>query len=358
MKIGLLGTRGIPNRYGGFEEFAEQVCKYWADSGHEVFVYCEDNENKETFEHENVNQVFVKASKLPGLSQIIYDYRCTKHALIHNLDVIYHAGYATSVFGNLAFKRGLDGKLVYNMYGLEWKRSKFNKITRWLTKKLEMTAALSGAELVSDNKGIQDYLKSEYGVPSTLIEYGADIIKDGIEYVEGYPEVFDLVIARFEPENHIEDIIAAYENQREATLVLVANKNTKLFKKLSCRIGKADNIIFNGPIYDKSELAYLKTNCRYYIHGHSVGGTNPSLLEALAAGCHILIHDNDFNRDVVRNHAATWANVPELEKLISSFHIRKTKKTHQKEYCMNRFDWKVIAQKHLDLFKKLRNGKN
>lgn len=358
MKIGLLGTRGIPNRYGGFEEFAEQVCRFWADTGHEVFVYCEDNENKEVLEFKNMQQVFIKSSKLPGLSQFVYDYRCTKHALTQNLDVIYHAGYATSVFGNLIFKKRLHGKLVYNMDGLEWKRSKFNSLTRWLTKKLEKVAAMSGAELVSDNKGIQDYLKSEYGASSTLIEYGADIIKDEIVYFEGYPNDFDLVIARFEPENHIEEIIAAYESQREATLVLVANRNTKLFKKLSSRIEQAQNIIFNGPIYNKKELAFLKLNCRYYIHGHSVGGTNPSLLEALAAGCQILIHDNNFNRDVVKNHAYTWASIPELEKLISGFHPRKTTKTRQKEYCMNRFDWKVIAQKHLDLFEKLSNGKN
>ena len=90
-----------------------------------------------------------------------------------------------------------------------------------------------------------------YGVQSTLIEYGADIISNEIESVEGYPKVFDLVIARFEPENHIEEIIAAYENHRDATLVLVANMNTKLYYKLSSRIERAPNIIFNGPIYDK-----------------------------------------------------------------------------------------------------------
>lgn len=353
MRIGLLGTRGIPNRYGGFEEFAEQVCKYWADSGHEVFVYCEDNESKEIYEHDKVRQVFIKASKLPGLSQFIYDYRCTKHALTQNLDVIYHAGYATSVFGNLVFKKGLNGKLVYNMDGLEWKRSKFNRITRGLTKKLEKAAALSGAELVSDNKGIQDYLKLEYGVPSTLIEYGADAIIDEIECVEGYPEFFDLVIARFEPENHIEEIIAAYENLKEVTLVLVANMNTKLYYRLSSRIKKAPNIIFNGPIYDKKELAYLKTNCRYYIHGHSVGGTNPSLLEALAGGCNILIHDNDFNKDVVGLYGQTWSNQLELENLIRKNAERSTTIDEQKKYCAERFDWKLIAGKHLELFEKL-----
>lgn len=353
MKIGLLGTRGIPNRYGGFEEFAEQVCKYWADSGHEVFVYCEDNVQKEVFEYQRVNQIFIEASKLPGLSQFIYDYRCTKHALTQDLDVIYHAGYATSVFGNRVFKKGLEGKLVYNMDGLEWKRSKFNRITRWLTKKLEKAAALSGAELVSDNKGIQDYLKSEYGVPSTLIEYGADIINYEIDYVDGYPKVFDLVIARFEPENHIEEIIAAYENQREATLVLIANVNTKLYNELSSRIEQAQNIIFNGPIYNKKELAFLKVNCRYYIHGHSVGGTNPSLLEALAGGCNILIHDNDFNKDVIGQYGKTWSDQMELESLISKKAERSTTIDEQKRYCTERFDWKLIAEKHLALFEKL-----
>jgi len=353
VRIGLLGTRGIPNRYGGFEEFAEHVCKHWAKSGHEVFVYCEDNENKEIFEYDDVNQVFIKVSELPVLSQFIYDYRCTKHALTQNLDVIYHAGYATSVVGNLILKKGLDGRLIYNMDGLEWKRSKFNRITRWLTKKLEKAAVISGAELISDNKGIQDYLKTEYGASSELIEYGADIVDDYIDYFEGYPQVFDLVIARFEPENHIEEIIAAYENRREATLVLVANMSTKLYQKLSSRIEQAQNIIFNGPIYGKKELAFLKTNCRFYIHGHSVGGTNPSLLEALAGGCNILIHDNEFNKDVVDQYGQPWSNQLELENLISENAERCTSIDDQKKYCAERFNWKLIAEKHLELFEKL-----
>jgi glycosyltransferase involved in cell wall biosynthesis len=354
LKIGLLGTRGVPNRYGGFEEFAEQVSKHWSDSGHEIFVYCEDNSNNEVFEYENINQVFIKAPNLPLLTQFIYDYRSTKHALLHNLDIIYHAGYATSVVGNLLLKHRLRGKLIYNMDGLEWKRSKFNRITRWLTKRLEKTAAMSGAELVSDNKGIQDYLKTEYGVNSTLIEYGADIVDNEIKYFEGYPKIFDLVIARFEPENHIEEIIAAYENNLEETLVLIANKNTKLYQKLFSRIERSANIIFNGPIYDKEELTFLKTNCRYYIHGHSVGGTNPSLLEALAAGCNILIHGNDFNKDVVGKHARCWSDQKELEKLVSSEIIRSTTIESQKQYCMNRFNWELIAQKHIEIFKELK----
>jgi glycosyltransferase involved in cell wall biosynthesis len=343
----------VPNNYGGFEEFAEHVSKLWAKAGHEVFVYCEDGLIREPFEFQNVTRVVIKSPMMGGTGQFFYDYLSTADAIERDLDVIYHAGYATSVVGNLLFKNKLEGRLVYNMDGLEWKRAKFNKITRWLTKKLEKAAALSGAELVSDNKGIQDYLKSEYGVSSTLIEYGADIINDEIKYVEGYPKVFDLVIARFEPENHIEEIIIAYENQRYATLVLVANMNTKLYHRLSSRIKQAPNIIFNGPIYDKEELAFLKTSCRYYIHGHSVGGTNPSLLAALAGGCNILIHDNDFNKDVVGQHAQSWSNQKELEYLISKNKARLAAVQEQKKYCSERFDWNLIAKKHLELFEKL-----
>ena len=352
LRIGILGTRGIPNKYGGFEEFAEHVSKYWADIGHEVFVYCEDNLSREVFEYNNVKQIFIKKSSISTISQFIYDYRCTKHALQLDLDIIYHAGYATSVIGNILYRSKLEGKLIYNMDGLEWKRSKFSKPTKWLTKKLEKAASMSGADLVSDNKGIQDYLRREYEVESTLIEYGADNISRDVRRFEGYPKIFDLVIARFEPENHIVEIISAYERNKDATLVLVANKDTRLYRVLSQRIEKANNIIFKGPIYDKEILTFLRTNCRYYIHGHSVGGTNPSLLEALAAGCHILIHDNKFNRDVVGQHARSWSNQSALELLMTSDCDRMTTIECQKKYCSDRFNWEIIAKKHLDLFEK------
>jgi glycosyltransferase involved in cell wall biosynthesis len=215
---------------------------------------------------------------------------------------------------------------------------------------------MSGAELVSDNMGIQDYLRRKYGVTSTLIEYGADIINIGCDSFEGYPQDFDLVIARFEPENHIEDIVTAYENQEHSTLVIVANKNTRLYHKLCARIENAQNIIFKGPIYDKKELLYLKSNCRYYIHGHSVGGTNPSLLEALAAGCHILIHNNEFNQDVLSNHGHSWSTQLELESLLILRPKRPTKIESQLNYCKQRFNWNEIAKKHLELFSNMRRN--
>ena len=353
MKIALLGTRGVPNRYGGFEEFAVHMCKHWANRGHEVIVYCEDTEKREDFKYENVKQVFIRMTMLPGMSQIIYDFRSTRHAVKMNCDIYYHAGYATAVLGNIYFRRQLSGRLVYNMDGLEWMRSKFNNINRWIIKRLERKAALSGAHLVSDNKGIQNYILREYGVGSALIEYGANVIDVKSNNYDSYPNVFDLVIARCEPENHIEEIVTTYESNANVSLVLVMNTNTKLFSKLHKRISNVPNIICNGPIYDKNELDYLKANCRYYIHGHSVGGTNPSLLEAMVAGCHILSHDNEFNRDVVANHAHFWADQKALYNLVCTSIKRPTMPENQIKYCLKRFDWSVIAQKHLQLFQRI-----
>lgn len=352
MRIGLLGTRGIPNRYGGFEEFAEQVSILWAKKGNEVFVYCEDGDNRTILNYPGVYQVFIKPSKIPFFGQMIYDYRSTKHALGLDLDIYYHAGYATSVLGNCILMLNRRFNLIYNMDGLEWKRTKFNRFTRILTKRLEKMAVLSGAELVSDNMGIKDYILSEYGVNSTLIEYGAEIFNSSVTKYTKYPETFDLVIARFEPENHIEEILSTYESSGN-TLVLVANTGTKHFKKLERRILQSRNIIFNGPVYDKEELAFLKEKCRYYIHGHSVGGTNPSLIEALAAGCMILVHSNEFNLDVVQGHAHSWHSKRDLQHLVDSQLIRRTSKQDQVDYCTERFNWNKIADLHLDLFEKI-----
>ena len=354
MKIGLLGTRGIPNRYGGFEEFAEKVSTLWAEAGHEVYVYCEDIEVKAPLEIPNVFQIYIGGSKISGIGQFIYDTLCTRDAINRDFDIVYHAGYATSVIGNLFYRKRLTGRLIYNMDGLEWKRSKFSGLTKAITRKLESIAAKSGAVLVADNKGIKNYLDITYGVNSNLIEYGALIpeknLEVNLELKYKYPREFDLVIARFEPENHIEEIIRSYEKAQK-TLVLVANQGTSLYTKLESFLSTSQYIVFNGPIYDKNELEHLKRTCRYYIHGHSVGGTNPSLLEAMASGCLVLAHRNDFNSDVLGGHGFLWSNETELKDLIVKDLLRSNDDVlFQIDYCKRRFDWSKIAQQHLFVF--------
>ena len=353
MKIGILGTRGIPNRYGGFEEFAEQVSLIWSKVGHEVYVYCMDIPESQRISINNpkVKQIYVQSPKLGPLEQIIYDYKCTKHAVNSKLDIIYHAGYQSSVLGNMFFKKKLKGRLVYNMDGLEWKRSKYNYLTRKLTKYFERLAVNSGALLISDNKGIKDYLNREYGKESYLIEYGAIKYSGEAKVVSQLPENFDLTIARFEPENNILNIINCYINSNR-NIVIVANDDTQFYNKHKHILHSRNNIIFLGPIYNKAELAFLRSNCEFYIHGHSVGGTNPSLLEAMISGVKILANDNEFNRDVLGNFGEYWKTDDELFKLITQID-RVDKNQEQINYCFSRYSWDTIAEKHINIFNSL-----
>ena len=211
MKIAILGTRGIPNNYGGFEEFAEKVSNYWVCSGHEVLVFCESNcvRSSDTLPN-GVDRVFVKTYPLllRGFYLFLYDYQCTKLALKESCDIIYHSGYQSSAPGNFFLRRRLKSHLVYNMDGLEWKRSKWSKLVQLATLFFEKLAAKSGAVLIADNIGIQNYLMGRYGVTSEFVGYGADEVNNVNLKMLGNFDLsigsYNILVARFEPENNLE----------------------------------------------------------------------------------------------------------------------------------------------------------
>lgn len=352
MRIGLLGTRGIPNRYGGFEEFAENVVGYWASQGHTVFVFCDLELEELTYNVSNVVRVF-HSSKYKLLGQVIYDWKCTRSALSLNCDIIYHAGYVTAVFGNLLLFSSLKGKLIYNLDGLEWRRSKFSLLTRMMIRFLEFVVARSGANLVSDNLGIQDHFERVHGVKTHLIEYGVNkfILEKHVDLGtdENLPDGYDLVVARFEPENHVLEIIRTYEGLAQ-NLVVVCNIDSNYFKKNKMELLDLNYVRILGPIYSKLSLHQLRKNCRFYVHGHSVGGTNPSLLEAMIEGCKILAHDNCFNRDVLGEFGMYWRSEDMLSDLLIGMSRIGWNAEEQILYTSRRFNWKSIAEKHLELF--------
>jgi hypothetical protein len=357
MKIAILGTRGIPNQYGGFEEFAENISFRWISSGHEVIVYCEGDKYYEDQMQNGVQRIFIKTYQkyLRGFYLFLYDFTCTRHAINQKCDIFYHAGYQSSVIGNMILSRWLHGKLIYNMDGLEWKRSKWSPFVQRVTRVFERIAAKSGAYLIADNKGIQQYLFSKYGVSSHLVAYGANIVMTPkLEVLELYnltERSYNILIARFEPENNVEVIIKAHV-VRKKKLVVVANRNTKHYKKLHSYINEnAKYVKYLGSIYDKDILNSLRFYSNYYLHGHTVGGTNPSLLEALASSCKILAHDNIFNRDVLNKFGYYWSSQFELEELLDlSLHFDDV---GQKNYLFNSYNWDDVATQHLRIFKRM-----
>jgi len=302
MKIGILGTRGIPNAYGGFEQFAEYLSKALVKKGHEVWVYCSSSHPYRMTTWEGVHLIHIAdpEGRFGTTGQFIYDYSCFSDARKRDFTILLQLGYTSSSIWYFRWPRTIN---VVNMDGLEWKRSKYSRPVQAFLKKAEALAVRHADHLVSDSLAIRNYIKSTYNSDSSFIAYGADIPTD---YNEQLLQNFGiaagkyfLVIARMEPENNIETIIRGYlRSKKEAPLVLVGNMSTGHASELRKQY-LSPSIRFIPAIYDREVLNALRHYSAGYFHGHSVGGTNPSLLEAMACSCPIIAHDNEFNRSVL-----------------------------------------------------------
>ncbi len=304
-KIGIIGTRGIPNQYGGFEQFAQFFSEYLVQKGYEVVVYCSSNHTYQEKTWKGVSLVHIKdpEKQIGTAGQFIYDLRSILHARKQGFDVIFQLGYTSSSIWGFLFPK--KAKLITNMDGLEWKRSKYSPLVQHFLRKAEKWAVKQSDELIADSIGIQHYLKEKYAVSSTFIPYGSELIKKkDSSIIQAYNLTegnYHLVIARFEPENNIETIINGFQDHTEKKLVIIGNYSTKYGKYLYDNYH--EKVLFLGAIYDFDVLNQLRLHCDLYFHGHSVGGTNPSLLEAMACSCFIVAHNNPFNKGVLGDDA-------------------------------------------------------
>lgn len=324
MKIGILGTRGIPNHYGGFEQFAEYLSVGLAERGHEVVVY---NSSTHPFQEKQYRGVRIihcadPEDKIGTAGQFIYDLNCIRDARNRAFDVLLQLGYtSSSVWGKLLPRNTV---VFTNMDGLEWKRSKYNKWVKRFLHFAEKWAVTSSDVLIADSRAIQSYLQKKFGKPSEFIAYGADLITQFNEeklkdYNVNAHEYF-LLIARMEPENNIEMILDGYQRSGDSRPFLVVGKTENTFgKRMVQKFSGNPNIRFTGGIYDSDTINNLRHFSRLYFHGHTVGGTNPSLLEAMAAGAVIAAHDNPFNQAVLESDALFFDSAKAVEDLLRNF---------------------------------------
>lgn len=326
-KIGIIGTRGIPNQYGGFEQFAQFFSEYLVQKGYEVVVYCSSNHTYQEKTWKGVSLVHIKdpEKQIGTAGQFIYDLRSILHARKQDFDAIFQLGYTSSSIWGFLFPK--KAKLITNMDGLEWKRSKYSPLVQHFLRKAEKWAVKQSDELIADSIGIQHYLKEKYAVSSTFIPYGSELItnKDS-SIIQAYNLTegnYHLVIARFEPENNIEIIINGFHDDTEKKLVIIGNYSTKYGKYLYENYH--EKVLFLGAIYDFDVLNQLRLHCDLYFHGHSVGGTNPSLLEAMACSCFIIAHNNPFNKGVLGDDALYFDSAAAISTL-----LKKEQLTHQK----------------------------
>lgn len=357
MKIGILGTRGIPNAYGGFEQFAQFLAEGLLKKGHDVWVY---NSSRHPYKKSEWNGIHIihcaDAEHMLGTAgQFVYDFNCLVDARKRKFDILLQLGYTSnSLWFTLWPSKSIN---IVNMDGLEWKRDKYNSITKKFLRRAEKWAADHADVLVSDSPGIRDYLLSTYQKQSTYIPYGAVI---PAAYNESFLQQWQLVagqyflvIARMEPENNIEMVIKGYlASTQPYPLVIMGNTKNK-FGSYLVNAYPSSNIKFIGAIYDQEIVNTLRHFCTLYFHGHSVGGTNPSLLEAMACECSIAAHDNIFNKDILEEHALYFFNPDAVKDCINQLPAAATVQ-HNKE--MNNakvktlYNWNTIVDKYEELF--------
>lgn len=361
LKIAILGTRGIPNNYGGFEECAAQLSVDLVKRGHDVIVYNPDTHPFEGSEWNGVKieKIFFKENIFRFLSVFIFDYLSLKDAVKKKYDIILELGYSpASLFFGLV-RRG-SSKIITNMDGLEWKRDKWGCFTKKLLKFCERMAVKRSDALISDNIGIQEYLLGEYNVHTEFIPYGADIpVKPDEAALDSMGlkiKDYFLLIARLEPENNIELILDGYlKSGSDLPFIVIGPLDTKYTKSLLKKYKNEVRIRFLDGIYEKDFLVSLRYFCTLYFHGHSVGGTNPSLLEAMSDGAPLVAHNNIFNRGVLGTDAYYFSSPDEVATLISGFNadrfIRFSKNNIEK--IKGIYNWQKISDGYQKVFIKI-----
>ncbi len=356
MNIAILGTRGIPNNYGGFEQFAEYLSVGLAQRGHSVTVYNPHNHpfKKSAYQGVRIKKVFDPEYKLGTAGQFIYDFLSVLDTRKHSFDIIFQLGYtSSSLFFKLHSKKAL---VVTNMDGLEWKRTKYRKHVKSFLRFAEKLAVQNSGFLISDSYGIQEYLQSTYQVDSTYIPYGASCFDTPNENVlldyQLKPYKYHMLVARLEPENNIETILTgAMYSRKKIPLLIIGNHDTKYGHYLK-QTFPAKHFQFLGGIYDIDVLNNLRYYSQLYFHGHSVGGTNPSLLEAMASRAFICAHNNIFNKSILQNDAFYFDSVEDVTKAIDN--LSKTNNLEKIKSNMLKireiYSWKKIIDQHEALF--------
>lgn len=342
MKIAILGSRGIPAKYGGFETFADGLSQRLVKQGHQVTVSCEyEHPDSRLGEYEGVELEYfpIKAPDsyllrkfYENLSDIYFLIKLSRH-----YDLVYFLGIEVGMFLFIPklLKRNLQ--LMVNIDGVMWQRSKFNWLEKSLLKINHDLATVFADTIVADSEEMKSFVHPRYHDKTIYLSYGVDIPPEvpwNAKYLKTIKNFQDnslnahdyfLVIARLEPENNIHTIVQAYAQAKaDSPLVVIGDYTSQKYEDEINKIirdSSGENIQFLGSVYNKKILDMLRQNCKAYLHGHSVGGTNPSLLEAAVCSDTIIAHDNPFNREVCQDCALYFQDSQELRHHIEKMDI-------------------------------------
>lgn len=358
----ILGTRGIPARHGGFETFAEELAKHLSKQGWKVIVYCQvtrfDELDNSNFQGIELVKIF---SPFDGsIGSMIFDLKVAFKASFGE-GILLTLGYNTAVFNII--NRIVGQVNIINMDGIEWRREKWSKLAKswfWLNERIAVNV---GNHLIADHPEIAKHLYTRCSNKKiTVIPYGSDLVHRADESLlhsmDLRPNNFSVIIARPEPENSFLEMVRSFsKKKRKHKLVVLGHFRPELFEYHKSVIDVASKeVIFPGAIYDAPVVKALRFYSRFYLHGHKVGGTNPSLVEAMGAGCAIIAHDNVFNRWVAGDAAQYFNSEVHLgslfDKLLDENFSRKDMKYSSASRFSKHFTWQHILKQYEELLLK------
>jgi rhamnosyltransferase len=333
MKIAIIGCRGIPAKYGGFETFAHGLTENLAEKGYEITVSCEYKPKKsreDSFKGSKLEYFPIRPPKnyllrkfYENLSDIYFLLKLSR-----SNEMIYFLGIEVGMFLFIPKLLNRNSTVMVNIDGVMWERSKFNRLERWLLKLNHDLATRFADTVIADAEAMKNYVDKKYWDKTVYLSYGinppdripwnGEVLKRLKNYTSMNitPGKYFLVVARLEPENNIHTIVDGYSKAEiNIPLVIVGDFTSKVYKEQVETLAETcvhPGVIFLGAVYDEDLLNMLRQNCTAYVHGHSVGGTNPSLLEAAISRNIIIAHENQFNSEVCRKSAVYFANETEL----------------------------------------------
>lgn len=357
ISVSIIGSNGLPGRYGGWDQLMNHLTDRLKNSI-SFTVYTSSHNAVPGLTHFNDAKIRVVKLKANGIQSIPYDGFSIFESVFKRRDVLLILGVSGCIF--LPFARIFSKKIILNIDGAEWKRGKWNWFIKYFLKISEAVGVLFSDIVIADNEVIKNYVFEKYGKKSELIAYGGDHVKRiqmSSKAMHAYnisPKKYAFTVCRIEPENNIQLILEAFANV-DLTLVIIGNWNNSNFGvELRQKYKYFKNMRLLDPIYDQERLDEIRGNCMLYIHGHSVGGTNPSLVEAMSLALPCIAFDVSYNKETTESKAVYFSSVQEL--LVSINLLTNDENGRNKvakdmlEVASRRYRWSNIVESYKVLF--------
>lgn len=351
----MIGTRGVPAQYGGFETAVEEIGSRLIADGHQVTVYCRNPQQSLT-QHLGMDLVNLPALRRRSLETLSHTGLSVAHALRHRPAVAVLFNVANAPYLRVLNAAGIP--TAVHVDGLEWKRAKWQGVGAKYYRWAERYAARSGLPLIADAHGIAEHLHRTYGANSHVIPYGAPILNPGTERLAELdltPGAYHLVVARLEPENHVDVIVKGHALARSRhPLVVVGSAPYGDAHVADIRRAAGDSDTrFVGAVWDQDLLNQLYAGSLSYLHGHSVGGTNPSLLRALGCAAPVTAYDVIFNREVTAGHARFFSDPDTVSQALTADEndpaAARQRGRAGREHASATYRWGDVAGQYLQL---------